>query len=49
MLELEYIGDAACAEIVIGARVPVVLTSRGDTVFARVASIALAVLTRLTP
>jgi phosphate acetyltransferase/phosphate butyryltransferase len=44
--ELEYFGDAACAEIVVGACVPVVLTSRADSVFARVASIALAVLTR---
>lgn len=44
--ELEYFAAASCAEIVAGARVPVVLTSRADSVFARVASIALAVLTR---
>lgn len=39
-----YIGGGDCAGLVLGARVPVVLTSRADSLRARVASVALAVL-----
>ncbi|AXF24015.1 phosphate acetyl/butaryl transferase [Burkholderia pyrrocinia] len=42
--QLEYLGGAANAGIVVGARVPIVLTSRADSVAVRVASCALAVL-----
>lgn len=42
--QLEYLADAAGAGIVIGARVPIVLTSRADTAPVRVASCALALL-----
>ncbi|RQZ16730.1 phosphate acetyltransferase [Burkholderia sp. Bp9031] len=42
--QLEYLGGAANAGIVVGARVPIVLTSRADSVAARVASCALAAL-----
>ena len=42
--QLEYMGDAASAGIVMGARVPIVLTSRADTRAARIASCAIAVL-----
>lgn len=41
---LEYLADATLAGIVVGLKVPVILTSRADPVAARVASIALAVL-----
>jgi phosphate acetyltransferase len=37
-----YIGGAECAGVVLGARVPLVLTSRADSLAARVASVALA-------
>ena len=37
-----YIGGAECAGLVLGARVPIVLTSRADSLLARVASVALA-------
>jgi phosphotransacetylase len=37
-------GDAASAGIVLGARVPIVLTSRADTRDARIASCAIALL-----
>jgi phosphate acetyltransferase/phosphate butyryltransferase len=40
-----YIGGGECAGLVLGAKVPVVLTSRADSLLARVASAALAVLT----
>ncbi|MFO1330481.1 MAG: bifunctional enoyl-CoA hydratase/phosphate acetyltransferase [Rubrivivax sp.] len=40
-----YIGGGDCAGLVLGARVPVVLTSRADSQQARVASAALALLT----
>ncbi|WP_175688692.1 bifunctional enoyl-CoA hydratase/phosphate acetyltransferase [Burkholderia anthina] len=40
--QLEYLGGAANAGIVVGARVPIVLTSRADSVAVRVASCALA-------
>ncbi|MGE5118276.1 MAG: bifunctional enoyl-CoA hydratase/phosphate acetyltransferase [Betaproteobacteria bacterium] len=39
-----YVGGGECAGLVLGARVPVVLTSRADTLAARLASVALAVL-----
>ena len=42
--QLEYLGGAASAGIVLGARVPIVLTSRADGAQARIASCALAVL-----
>ena len=42
--QLEYLGDAACAGIVLGARVPIVLTSRADSRETRIASCAVAVL-----
>ena len=42
---LVYLGGAACAGLVLGARIPVILTSRADSRQARVASCALAALT----
>jgi phosphate acetyltransferase len=39
-----YIGGGDCAGLVLGARVPIVLTSRADSVRSRIASVALAVL-----
>ena len=39
-----YLGGAECAGLVLGARVPVVLTSRADSAYARLASAALGVL-----
>ncbi|MDE2121057.1 MAG: enoyl-CoA hydratase, partial [Betaproteobacteria bacterium] len=42
--QLEYLADAKVAGIVLGARVPVVLTSRADLPDSRLASCALAVL-----
>ncbi|MCX7960660.1 MAG: bifunctional enoyl-CoA hydratase/phosphate acetyltransferase [Burkholderiales bacterium] len=42
--QLEYLADAASAGIVVGARVPIVLTSRADPAAARVASCAIALL-----
>lgn len=42
---LVYLGGAACAGLVLGTRVPIILTSRADSLQARVASCALAVLT----
>ncbi|MBN8480587.1 MAG: bifunctional enoyl-CoA hydratase/phosphate acetyltransferase [Xanthomonadales bacterium] len=42
--QLEYLGDAESAGIVLGLRVPVVLTSRADPADSRIASCALAVL-----
>jgi phosphate acetyltransferase len=41
-----YIGGGECAGLVQGATVPVILTSRADSEFSRLASCALAVLTR---
>ncbi|WP_244042191.1 bifunctional enoyl-CoA hydratase/phosphate acetyltransferase [Methylobacterium sp. J-030] len=41
---LVYLGGAACAGLVLGARVPIILTSRADSVKARIASCALATL-----
>ena len=40
--QLEYLGDASIVGIVLGARVPIVLTSRADSLQSRVASCALA-------
>jgi phosphate acetyltransferase len=42
--QLEYLADAGSAGLVAGARVPIVLTSRADSVAARVASCAMALL-----
>ncbi|MHA3902073.1 bifunctional enoyl-CoA hydratase/phosphate acetyltransferase [Castellaniella sp. WN] len=42
--QLMYLGDAASAGIVLGARVPIILTSRADTYESRIASCALALL-----
>jgi phosphate acetyltransferase/phosphate butyryltransferase len=39
-----YMGGAECAGLVLGARVPIVLTSRADSLASRIASVALAVL-----
>ncbi|MGC3986599.1 MAG: bifunctional enoyl-CoA hydratase/phosphate acetyltransferase [Pseudorhodoferax sp.] len=39
-----YVGGGDCAGLVLGARVPVVVTSRADSAGARIASVALAVL-----
>lgn len=39
-----YIGGGVCAGLVLGATVPVVLTSRADSLQSRIASVALAVL-----
>ncbi|MBT2322930.1 bifunctional enoyl-CoA hydratase/phosphate acetyltransferase [Variovorax paradoxus] len=39
-----YIGGGECAGLVLGARVPIVLTSRADSLPSRIASVALAVL-----
>ena len=41
--QLEYLADALSAGIVLGARVPIVLTSRADSAESRLASTALAV------
>ena len=42
-----YIGGGDCAGVVLGAKVPVVLTSRADSLHSRMASVALAVLASL--
>jgi phosphate acetyltransferase len=39
-----YIGGGDCAGVVLGASVPIVLTSRADSLVSRIASVALAVL-----
>jgi phosphate acetyltransferase len=44
-----YVGGGDCAGLVLGARVPVVLTSRADSALARIASVALAVLAQAGP
>lgn len=44
--QCEFLGGAASAGVVLGARVPIVLTSRADSLETRVASCALAVLAR---
>ena len=47
--QLEYLGGAASAGIVVGARVPVVLTSRADPREARIASCAVALVAARQP
>ena len=42
--QLSYLANADCAGLVLGARVPIILTSRADTVRARIASCGVAVL-----
>lgn len=42
--ELTFLGNADCAGIVVGAKVPIVLTSRADNVISRLASCAVAVM-----
>ena len=42
--QLVYMADAECAGLVLGMRVPIILTSRSDSVASRIASCALAVL-----
>ena len=42
--QLEYLADAQAAGIVLGARIPIVLTSRADSAHSRVASCAVALL-----
>ncbi len=42
--QLEYLAGSEAGGIVVGARVPIVLTSRADTAKARLASCAVAVL-----
>jgi len=42
--QLEYLGNALSAGIVLGARVPIVLTSRADTAETRIASCVIAAL-----
>ncbi len=44
--QLEFLGGAASAGIVLGARVPIILTSRADSRETRIASCAVAVLRR---
>lgn len=41
---LTYFGSAECAGVILGARVPVVMVSRADSLLARVCSVALATL-----
>src|SRR4029077_13160181 len=45
--QLEYLAEAQMAGIVLGARVPIILTSRADKPLSRMASCALAVLVSL--
>ena len=47
--QLEYLGGAAAAGIVLGARVPIVLTSRADTREARIASCGIALVAARRP
>jgi len=42
--QLTYMADAGAAGIVLGARMPIMLTSRADTRRTRIASVAVAVL-----
>ncbi len=42
--QLEYLADALLAGVVVGASVPIVLTSRADSAEARSASCAIALL-----
>jgi phosphate acetyltransferase len=47
--QLDYLGDSQSAGIVLGGRVPIVLTGRADSTLERVASCAVAVLVAHTP
>lgn len=47
--QLEYMGDAASAGVVLGARVPIILTSRADPRASRIASCAIALLLARRP
>lgn len=40
---LVYLAKSACAGVVVGARIPVVLTSRSESLFSRLASVAVAI------
>jgi phosphotransacetylase len=42
--QLSFLANADCAGLVLGARVPIILTSRSDTVRSKVASCAVAML-----
>jgi phosphotransacetylase len=42
--QLEYLADADAAGVVVGARIPIILTSRADSVQSRLASSAVAAL-----
>jgi phosphate acetyltransferase len=42
--QLEYLADASGAGIVVGAQVPIILTSRADSTLSRMASCAVALL-----
>jgi len=42
--QLEYLADAQIAGVVLGARVPIILTSRADKTLARLGSSAIALL-----
>jgi phosphate acetyltransferase len=42
--QLGYLAEAQGAGIVLGARIPIILTSRADTVLARMASCAVALI-----
>jgi phosphate acetyltransferase len=46
--QLDYLGDSQAVGIVLGARVPIALTSRADSALERVASCALALLVART-
>ena len=46
---LVYMAGAECAGTVLGAKVPIILTSRSDSVFSRVASAAMAILLAKQP
>jgi phosphate butyryltransferase len=47
--QLTFLGGADAAGVVLGARIPIILTSRADTLQTRLASAALAVLLARTP
>jgi phosphate acetyltransferase/phosphate butyryltransferase len=47
--QLEYLAEAQGAGIVLGARVPIVLTSRADRALSRLASCAIALLLARRP
>jgi phosphate acetyltransferase/phosphate butyryltransferase len=46
---LVYMAGAECAGTILGAQVPIILTSRSDSVFSRVASTAMAILLAKQP